>query len=153
MNTVVITLRFRFRLDSILRLKAFEEERAREELIEVRSRIRSLESELENLENMKKDVESEMSKRLESGMSGGEIEKWMTYVKGIEGEMERKLEEMERLREEESEKLKSFLEKRRERKALEKLRERRLREHLEELDFRERRFLDEIAQRRHWWKT
>jgi len=144
-------LRFRFRLESILRLREKEEEDARLELVRVRSELQKLEDELRMLENEIEGVERDFEDRMREGMSGSEIREWESYMKMLKARRMKKIEEIDRKREEEREKLSVYLERRKERMALEKLKEKRFREFLGEIDRMERRMLDEVAERKHWW--
>jgi len=78
---------------------------------------------------------------------------WRRYIPILEARIRALRERLMLKKKEEEKALEVFLEKRRERKSLEKLRERRFREFLKEIDRQERRIIDEVAERQHWWKS
>ncbi len=143
-------MRFRFSLESILRLRQNEEEEARLELVRIRNEIADLESKLKDLERTIESEEEKKLRALSNGATGSEIRAWNEYIEKLRMEKETLLMEIEKKREEEKEKLAIYLEKRKERMALEKLKEKKYREYLEELNRQERKFLDEVAEKNYW---
>ena len=143
-------MRFRFRLESLLKFRQNEEEEARLELVRVRNEIARLEDELEKLENLIRESEEKRLEALSSGATGSVIRTWDEYIQKLRFEKVKLLGEIEKKREEEREKLEVYLERRRDRMALEKLKERKFQEYMEELNRQERKFLDEVAEKKYW---
>jgi len=143
-------LRFHFSLESILKLRQNEEEEARLELVKIRNEIAELENKLSRLNESIKESEEKRLKALSNGATGSVIRAWDEYIQKLEIEKIDLLGEIEKKREEESEKLRAYLEKRKERMALEKLKERKYKEYLENLSRQERKFLDEVAEKNYW---
>ncbi len=143
-------MRFRFSLESILKLRQNEEEEARLELVKIRNEIAELENKLSRLNESIKESEEKRLKALSNGATGSIIRTWDEYIQKLRIEKIDLLNEIEKKREEESEKLRVYLEKRKERMALEKLKERKYKEYLENLSRQERKFLDEVAEKNYW---
>ncbi len=143
-------MRFHFSLESILKLRQNEEEEARLELVKIRNEIAELENKLSRLNESIKESEEKRLKALSNGATGSVIRAWDEYIQKLEIEKIDLLGKIEKKREEESEKLRAYLEKRKERMALEKLKERKYKEYLENLSRQERKFLDEVAEKNYW---
>ncbi len=144
-------MRFRFRLESILKLREHEEELAREKLLRIRTEISDLEERLSNLEFEESKYKRKMMESMKKGVSGGEIREWILILDLLKMERDSILNDLRKLRDMEQKALDDYLDKRKERKALEKLKERSLRDHLEEIERAERISMDEVAERRHHW--
>ncbi len=144
-------MRFRFRLESILKLREHEEELAREKLLRIRTEISDLEERLSNLEFEESKYRRKMMESMRKGVSGGEIREWILILDLLKMERDSILNDLRKLRDMEQKALDDYLDKRKERKALEKLKERSLRDHLEEIERAERISMDEVAERRHHW--
>ncbi len=144
-------MRFRFRLESILKLREHEEELAREKLLRIRTEISDLEERLSNLEFEESKYKRKMMESMRKGVSGGEIREWILILDLLKMERDSILNDLRKLRDMEQKALDDYLDKRKERKALEKLKERSLRDHLEEIERAERISMDEVAERRHHW--
>jgi len=145
-------LRFRFRLEAILRLKENEEKEAKERLLKIRGEIAAIEADIARLE---RELDNSVRKRSFAIERGKLIDEalWRRYIPTLEARIKALRERLMLKKKEEEKALEVFLEKRRERKSLEKLRERRFREFLKEIDSQERRTIDEVAERQHWWKS
>ena len=145
-------MRFRFRLEAILRLKENEEKEAKERLLKIRGEIAAVEADIARLE---RELDNSVRKRSFAIERGKLIDEalWRRYIPTLEARIKALRERLMLKKKEEEKALEVFLEKRRERKSLEKLRERRFREFLKEIDSQERRTIDEVAERQHWWKS
>lgn len=145
-------MRFRFRLEAILRLKENEEKEAKERLLKIRGEIAAIEADIARLE---RELDNSVRKRSFAIERGKLIDEalWRRYIPTLEARIKALRERLMLKKKEEEKALEVFLEKRRERKSLEKLRERRFREFLKEIDSQERRTIDEVAERQHWWKS
>jgi flagellar FliJ protein len=143
-------LRFKFKLDTILKLREREEEGARIELVRVRNEIHMLEDQLERAKKDINEMRKEMLERMEEGMKGEEIPQWKSYIEHLEVKMREIQEKILEKRKEEKKKLEIYLEKRKEREALEKLRKRKFDEYRRGIDLKERKIIDEVAQRNYW---
>jgi len=102
----------RFRLESILKLKEYEEEVSKEKLASIRREIQKLEEDREKLERERRKLEEELVEGARDGMTGLEISKKMAALKYFEAEIGKIRGELERMRRLEEEALGEFLEKR-----------------------------------------
>jgi len=144
-------MRYRFRLEPILRLRELQEEEAQKKLLRIRQEREAIEQELELLKHERKEAIRKRNEAIEKGEIEN-IETWRLYILGLENKinkttlkLQRKLAEEEKAREE-------FLERRKEKKSLLKLKEKKKREFIKELDTQERKTIDEVAERKHRWK-
>lgn len=139
-------------MEAILRLKENEEKEAKERLLKIRGEIAAIEADIARLE---RELDNSVKKRSFAIERGKLIDEalWRRYIPTLEARIKALRERLMLKKKEEEKALKVFLEKRRERKSLEKLRERRFREFLKEIDTQERRTIDEVAERQHWWKS
>lgn len=144
-------MRYRFRLEPILRLRELQEEEAQKKLLRIRQEREAIEQELELLKHERKEAIRKRNEAIKKGEIEN-IETWRLYILGLENKinkttlkLQRKLAEEEKAREE-------FLERRKEKKSLLKLKEKKKREFIKELDTQERKTIDEVAERKHRWK-
>jgi len=133
-------------------LKENEEKEAKERLLKIRGEIAAIEADIARLE---RELDNSVRKRSFAIERGKLIDEalWRRYIPTLEARIKALRERLMLKKKEEEKALEVFLEKRRERKSLEKLRERRFREFLKEIDGQERRTIDEVAERQHWWKS
>ncbi len=144
-------LRFKFRLETVLRLKESEEKDAKNKLASIRMKRFQIEDEIKNIENAIK----EGIKTANDMMSSSRVEEyfmWKRYVEFLEKQKKGKEEELYEIKLQEEMALNEYLEKRREKDSLVKLKERQRKKFLKELDSTERKIIDEVAQRKFWWK-
>ncbi len=145
-------LRFRFRLEAILRLKENEEKQAMDELLKIRGKIMEIQTRLKKAQEELKVSLKNRENAIEKGLLKEE-ELWRRYIPIIEKNIAKLEKLLDEARKEEEKALQIYLEKKRERQSLEKLKERKFMEFLKEIDLQERKVIDEVAERKHWWKS
>ncbi|HEX30460.1 TPA: flagellar export protein FliJ [Candidatus Poribacteria bacterium] len=137
--------RFNFRLEGILRYRNMIEEQRKMDLARETSLYeRALRSLVEVQEKIA-DVEEKLARKSAKGLTGAEARihlRYLSFLKEIERERQKELEEAnERL----EEARRKFIESRRERKTVETLKEKAYELYLEELKRAERKLIDEVA--------
>ena len=143
-------MRFRFRLEPVLKLKEKEEEEAKEELLRVRMEKARIERKIE-------EVEAEIERAAKAAMeaiSQSRVEDlfmWKDYSKLLEKKRKKLFEDLREIEEKEMVAMERFIEKKKEKNSLLKLKDRRFRSFLKEIDSNERKLIDEVALRKFWW--
>ncbi|MFN6991354.1 MAG: flagellar export protein FliJ [Fervidobacterium sp.] len=139
-----------FRLEKILNLRKQEEKVIKQELINLRAKIKDLETEIEKVTGSKEETE----RLLRTGSQSGAQLNFLLYLINMYNSYLSTLKsQLELLRKKEEEILRKYIEKRTERNSLEKLKEK-VREHENfEIDRRNRLVIDEIALQKYYRKT
>jgi len=144
-------VRFRFRLESILKLRELQEEEAQKKLLRIKQEREAIERELELLRKERNEAIRKRNESIEKGEIGS-IEIWRVYILGLENKIDKTMVKLQRKLAEEEKAREEFLERRKEKESLLKLKEKKKLEFLKELDTQERKIIDEVAERKHWWK-
>lgn len=135
-----------FRLEKILSLRQKEEEALKNELNRVRSEIRKVEEEIIKVEHARRETEEQ----LRTGNQTGAKVAFFLYLISMYDEHLGKLKlNLSKLKSQEEDILKAYLEKRSERRSFEKLKERYIRSQALESDRKERIIIDEVALQRY----
>ena len=135
-----------FRLEKILSLRQKEEEALKNELSRVRSEIRKVEEEIIKVEHARRETEEQ----LRTGNQTGAKVAFFLYLISMYNEHLEKLKlNLSKLKSQEEDILKAYLEKRSERRSFEKLKERYIRSQALESDRKERIIIDEVALQRY----
>ncbi len=135
-----------FRLEKILSLRQKEEEALKNELSRVRSEIRKVEEEIIKVEHARRETEEQ----LRTGNQTGAKVAFFLYLISMYNEHLEKLKlNLSKLKSQEEDILKAYLEKRSERRSFEKLKERYIRSQALESDTKERIIIDEVALQRY----
>lgn len=131
-----------FRLDKLLSLRQKEEEVLKNELSKIRSEISNVEEEIKKVELSRKETEEQ----LRTGNQSGAQVAFFIYLISMYNEHLNKLKlKLSRLKTQEEDTLKAYLEKRTERRSFEKLKERYIRNQALESDRKDRIVIDEVA--------
>jgi flagellar FliJ protein len=135
-----------FRLEKILSLRQKEEEALKNELNRVRSEIRKVEEEIIKVEHARRETEEQ----LRTGNQTGAKVAFFLYLISMYNEHLGRLKlNLSKLKSQEEDILKAYLEKRSERRSFEKLKERYIRSQALESDRKERIIIDEVALQRY----
>lgn len=139
-----------FRLEKILNLRKQEEKVIKQELVNIRNKIKDLESEIEKVTISKEETE----RQLRTGSQSGVQVNFLLYLINMyNGYLSTLKSQLELLRNKEEEVLRRYMDKRTERNSLEKLKEK-VREYENfEIDRRDRLVIDEIALQKYYRKT
>ncbi|HCI29669.1 MAG TPA: flagellar export protein FliJ [Fervidobacterium sp.] len=139
-----------FRLEKLLSLRQKEEEAIKLELNRVRARIREIEALIEEATVSKNETEKELRIGVQTGAQLGFlvyiVDMYQNYIAQLNAKMSK-------LREEEEDILRQYLEKRTERKSFEKLKERFVVNQQKEEDRRDRKIIDEVALQKYTQQT
>jgi flagellar FliJ protein len=140
--------RFKFHLQSLLRVREVAEDRARRRFFEVLRSTHALERELREIAREREDARARCRRPLEEGaaLDLEEILRRQRYLNVLQGRMASRHQEILRLRPALEEARTALREARRRRKVVEEIRDRRKREFELEETRREVRELDEIGQ-------
>ncbi|WP_448376679.1 flagellar export protein FliJ [Fervidobacterium sp.] len=131
-----------FRLDKLLSLRQKEEEVLKNELSKIRSEISKVEEEIKKVELSRKETEEQ----LRTGNQSGAQVAFFIYLISMYNEHLNKLKlKLSRLKAQEEDTLRAYLEKRTERRSFEKLKERYIRNQALESDRKDRIVIDEVA--------
>ena len=137
--------RFKFRLQSVIRVKEIQEKKIQRELAQVKRRILQERENLETLEDERERLLS--SSPLNGKIKAADIVVHQDYIKKISEQIRFENDQIENLTEFESKKIDEVLDVKKDREAIEHLREKRLEECRRELDKKEQVLIDAIAQR------
>jgi flagellar FliJ protein len=137
--------RFKFRLQSVIRVKEIQEKKIQRELAQVKRRILQERENLETLEDERERLLS--SSPLNGKIKAADIVVHQDYIKKISDQIRFENDQIENLTEFESKKIDEVLDVKKDREAIEHLREKRLEECRRELDKKEQVLIDAIAQR------
>ncbi|WP_448375564.1 flagellar export protein FliJ [Fervidobacterium sp.] len=131
-----------FRLDKLLSLRQKEEEVLKNELSKIRSEISKVEEEIKKVELSRRETEEQ----LRTGNQSGAQVAFFIYLISMYNEHLNKLKlKLSRLKAQEEDTLRAYLEKRTERRSFEKLKERYIRNQALESDRKDRIVIDEVA--------
>jgi len=144
-------MRFKFRLESVLKLRELQEEEAQRKLLKIKREREAIERELELLNKERSEAIKKRNESIEKGETS-DIETWRLYILGLENNINKTMLRLQRKFAEEEKAREEFLERRKEKKSLLKLKEKKRVEFLKELDMQERKIIDEVAERKHQWK-
>lgn len=137
--------RFNFRLEGILRYRSMIEERRKMDLARETSLYERALKSLAEVRERIADVEGRLARKSAEGLTAAEARihlRYLSFLREIERERQREVEEAGRRLEEARRKL---IKSRRERKTVETLKERAYELYLEELKRDERKLIDEVS--------
>jgi flagellar FliJ protein len=137
--------RFKFRLQSVIKVKEIQEKKIQREIAQVKRRILQEQENLENLEDERERVLS--SSQLSGKMKAADIVVHQDYIKKISEQIRFENNKIENLNDFESKKIDEVLGVKKDREAIEHLREKRLEECKRDLERKEQVLIDAIAQR------
>ncbi|HUI29752.1 MAG TPA: flagellar export protein FliJ [Candidatus Acidoferrales bacterium] len=137
--------RFKFRLQSVIRVKEIQEKKIQRELAQVKKRILQEQENLETLEDERERLLS--ASPLNGKIKAADIVTHHDYIKKISEEIRFENARIDSLTEFETKKIDEVLEVKKDREAIEHLKEKRLEEARRELDRKEQVLIDAIAQR------
>jgi len=137
--------RFRFRLETALKLRRRKEEAAQQELAQCQSRLlRELEAAAE-LEAARESVQQRFAKDQAQALPAQHLHQYCLYMEKLGAEQARRQRQAAVLEVEQEEKREALLGASRDKRVLEKLRDRRHAAHVAEWTARERRITEDIA--------
>jgi len=137
--------RFKFRLQSVIKVKEIQEKKIQREIAQVKRRILQEQENLENLEDERERVLS--SSPLSGKIKAADIVVHQDYVNKISEQIRFENNKIENLNDYESKKIDEVLDVKKDREAIEHLREKRLEESKRDLERKEQVLIDAIAQR------
>ena len=137
--------RFKFRLQSVIRVKEIQEKKIQRELALVKRRILQEQENLENLEGERERLLS--SSPLSGKIKAADIVLHQDYIRKISEQIRFGSEKIENLTEFETKKIDEVLDVKKDREAIEHLKEKRLEEVRRDLERKEQVLIDAIAQR------
>ncbi len=137
--------RFKFKLQSVIRVKEIQEKKIQRELAQVKRRLLQEREYLENLEDERERLLS--SSPLNGKIKAADIVVHQDYVKKISEQIRLENNQIDNLTEFESKKIDEVLDVKKDREAIEHLKEKRLEECRRELEKKEQVLIDAIAQR------
>ncbi len=137
--------RFKFRLQSVIKVKEIQQKKIERELAQIKKRILQEQARLENLEGEREKVAS--SSHLDGIVKASDIIVRQNYLRKISDEIHFENARLENLAESETKKIDEVLDVKKDKEAIEHLREKRLEEYKRELDRTEQVLIDAVAQR------
>ena len=149
----MVSVIFKFRLEKILSLRRREENLLKHEIFDIRNQILLMEEELSVIRKTFKEKAENFLNTLKKGLPGEKVKEFQLELLMWREREKEILKKIESLRKREEELLNVYKEKRMERKMMEKLKLRRYRGYLKDMDRLSRKYMDEVAERRHWWKS
>ncbi len=136
---------FNFRFEKILKLKRRIEDELKSELAALELRKKNAAIEKEKLVRELESLRGEFSKRQQEGMSGGEIQLYLSLLSSLSFLITRKEKEIKSLEKDIETKKREIIEASKERKKFEKLKERNFEAYRYEEALKERKILDEMG--------
>lgn len=137
--------RFKFRLQSVIRVKEIQQKKIERELAQIKKRILQEQARLENLEGEREKLVS--SSPLDGKVIASDIVVHQDYLRKISDEIHFENARLENLADFETKKIDEVLDVKKDKEAIEHLKEKRLEEYKRELDRMEQVLIDAVAQR------
>lgn len=137
--------RFKFRLQSVIRVKEIQQKKIERELAQIKKRILQEQARLENLEGEREKLVS--SSPLDGKVIALDIVVHQDYLRKISDEIHFENARLENLADFETKKIDEVLDVKKDKEAIEHLKEKRLEEYKRELDRMEQVLIDAVAQR------
>ena len=137
--------KFKFRLQSVIKIKEIQEKKVERELAAIKKRILQGQARLEDLQGEHEKLVS--SSPLEGRIRAADIVVHQEYIRKISDEIRFESVRLENLSRSENKKIDEVLDAKKDKEAIEHLREKRLEEFKHDLDHKEQILLDAVAQR------
>lgn len=137
--------RFKFNLNTALRVKQRIEQIREQQLMEARKALEIEKRELMVLKEKESDMKQAMERKLERKLKAAELMLYEAVMNTLKDRIVNQEVRVEQAREKSREAMESFLAARRERQAIEKLKEKKYAGYLVELNREEQKILDDIA--------
>ena len=137
--------RFKFNLNTPLRIKQKIEQIREHQLIEARMALEREKQELLALKEKKNDIKQVMERELQQSLKAAELMLYESMMNTLNDRLKNQESRVERAREKSKEAMELYLAARRERQVMEKLKEKRYAHYLVELNREEQKILDDIA--------
>ncbi|MCD6102729.1 MAG: flagellar export protein FliJ [Thermotogaceae bacterium] len=142
-------MRFDFRLEKLLKLKASQLQQVKLELASVRYKIAEISSQIETMRQMIEDLWVAFQNTVQKGMSGKDMFLWRLHIDAKVNDLNSKQEELQQMLREEERLRQEYLETRKDLKIIENLKQRQLQRFQVELHRKNKLYLDEIAIRKY----
>mgnify|MGYP000197386470 CR=1 FL=1 len=142
-------MRFDFRLEKLLKLKASQLQQVKLELASVRYKIAEISSQIETMRQMIENLWVAFQNTVQKGMSGKDMFLWRLYIDAKVNDLNSKQEELQQMLREEERLRQEYLETRKNLKIIENLKQRQLQRFQVELRRKNKLYLDEIAIRKY----
>ena len=142
-------MRFDFRLEKLLKLKASQLQQVKLELASVRYKIAEISSQIETMRQMIEDLWVAFQNTAQKGMSGKDMFLWRLHIDAKVNDLNSKQEELQQMLREEERLRQEYLETRKDLKIIENLKQRQLQRFQVELHRKNKLYLDEIAIRKY----
>ena len=142
-------MRFDFRLEKLLKLKASQLQQVKLELASVRYKIAEISSQIETMRQMIEDLWVAFQNTVQKGMSGKDMFLWRLHIDAKVNDLNSKQEELQQMLREEERLRREYLETRKDLKIIENLKQRQLQRFQVELHRKNKLYLDEIAIRKY----
>jgi len=142
-------MRFDFRLEKLLKLKASQLQQVKLELASVRYKIAEISSQIETMRQMIENLWVAFQNTVQKGMSGKDMFLWRLHIDAKVNDLNSKQEELQQMLREEERLRQEYLETRKDLKIIENLKQRQLQRFQVELHRKNKLYLDEIAIRKY----
>lgn len=142
-------MRFDFRLEKLLKLKASQLQQVKLELASVRYKIAEISSQIETMRQMIENLWVAFQNTVQKGMSGKDMFLWRLHIDAKVNDLNSKQEELQQMLQEEEQLRQEYLETRKDLKIIENLKQRQLQRFQVELRRKNKLYLDEIAIRKY----
>lgn len=137
--------RFKFNLNTPLRIKQKIEQIREQQLIEARMALEREKQELLALKEKKNDIKQVMERELQQSLKAAELMLYESMMNTLNDRLKNQESRVKRATEKSKEAMELYLAARRERQVMEKLKEKRYAHYLVELNREEQKILDDIA--------
>jgi len=142
-------MRFDFRLEKLLKLKASQLQQVKLELASVRYKIAEVSSQIEAARQMIENLWAAFQDAVQKGMSGKDMLLWRLHIDAKVSSLKSKQEELQQMLQEEERLRQEYLGTRKDLKIIENLKQRQLQRFQVETRRKNKLYLDEIAIRKY----